>query len=168
MKKETELYGVYSDNFSLLFEDAISMKASVTEDAKLMEHPLEDGATIADHRVFLPVEIELSMTLPGDSYKNTYALIKQAFKSEDVFNIHTKTDVYSSMAISGMPHEEDPTITDTIPLILNFRQVTIIKTQYQALPPRKVSDAKDTSTVKRAEQTGGKQQTILGKIIFGS
>jgi hypothetical protein len=163
MRKTTEVYGVYDDNFNVAFPAAISMNASVHEEAKLMEHPLEDGSTIADHRVIMPTEIELVVFLPADTFQDTYNNIRQAFHGEQLYTVHLATGMYSRMALQAMPHEETPEQAGSIAIALQLKEARIITTQYQALPPRKVKDPKDTSTVNRGEQqpqqpkTGAKQ-----------
>ncbi|MBC3211371.1 phage baseplate protein [Serratia fonticola] len=165
MRKTTEVYGVYDDNFNVAFPAAISMKASVSEEAKLMEHPLEDGSTIADHRVIQPVEIELIVFLPDDTFKDTYSNIRQAFHGEQLYTVHLATGMYSRMALQAMPHEETPEQAGSIAIALQLKEAQIVTTQYQALPPRKVKDPKDTSTVHRGEQqpVPVKNETIVKK-----
>ncbi|TQI80000.1 hypothetical protein FHU10_5149 [Serratia fonticola] len=152
MEKTMEVYGLYDGNFNLAFPDAISMKASVREEAKLMEHPMEDGATIADHRVILPVGIELVVFLPAESYKDSYNCLRQAFRGEELYTVHLATGIYSRMALQAMPHEETPDQSDAIAITLSLKEARIITTQYQALPPVKVKSPKDTCTVERGEQ----------------
>jgi hypothetical protein len=74
-----DLVGIFTQDFNQVFIRARPIKASVKEGAKSMEHPLETGATTTDHRIILPVEIELSMIMQAVDYRDTYEDIKQAF-----------------------------------------------------------------------------------------
>lgn len=152
MNTMTELYGIYDDEYNLVFPDAVITTASITEEADLMTHPLEDGASIVDHRVIKPVQIQISMTLNPDTYQDTYKLVKQAFMGNDVFTINTKAGIYNNMALAGIPHEESPAQFDTIVLALKFIEAKFVETQFQILPPVKVKNKNDSSTVNKGEQ----------------
>jgi len=67
---------VFNQDYEQLFRDARSIKAIVKEQAKVMEHPIETVAVITDHRIILPVEIELSLLLLSRSYQDTYKAIR--------------------------------------------------------------------------------------------
>ncbi|WP_058913343.1 phage baseplate protein [Entomohabitans teleogrylli] len=168
MAEKTEVYGIYSDKFALRFDKMILLKASVMREAKLMEHPLEDGSTIADHRILQPVEIEIPVLLPAGDYTSLYREINQAWIDTELFNIHTRVGIFKSMAFAAMPHDENPDQVDVIPMVLRFKEVRLVTTQYQALPARKVARPRDQSTVSRGEQTGieKKDDTLLEKILF--
>lgn len=167
MKEKTELYGIYDGDFSLRFTGMSILKATVMKEAKMMEHPLEDGSSIADHRILLPVEIEIAALLPSGLHASLYAELKQAFSGTELFHVHTRAGIYSSMAMAAMPHEETLEQADILPVVLRFKETILAETQYQALPPRKVKHAGDTSTVKRAEQTPGKGKTGLASVVDG-
>lgn len=156
-----EVIGVYDSDFNLVFPGANLMKATVQREAKLMEHPIEDGSTVVDHKVILPVDIELVVFIPGISYKDTYEQIKQAFLSGDLYTVQTRAATYLNMTIAAIPHEETTDQADIITMSLQLRETIIVETQYQALPPRKVADPRDTSTVERAEQAGESNRTVL-------
>ncbi|CNI48481.1 phage baseplate protein [Yersinia pekkanenii] len=149
---ETEILGIYDNDFNLMFENAINMKASIFEGSKLMEHPIEDGSTKTDHKIILPVEIEITLWIPEEHYKDTHAIIKQALHSDSSFQVNTRVGVYSNMMLSEMPHEEAPEQSGAIIITLSLKEAVIVTTQYQALTSRKVKDPKDTSTVNRGEQ----------------
>ena len=70
------------------------------------------------------------------------------------------------MAFAAMPHDENPEQVDVIPMVLRFKEVRLVTTQYQALPARKVARPRDQSTVHRGEQTGvAKKNKTFGKIL---
>lgn len=162
----TEVFGIYSNKFQLRFEKMKLLKASIMREAKLMEHPLEDGSTIADHRILLPIEIELPVLLPADDYQSLYREINKAWIDTELFTVHTRAGIFKSMAFAAMPHDENPEQVDVIPMVLRFKEVRLVTTQYQALPARKVARPRDQSTVHRGEQTGvAKKNKTFGKIL---
>ena len=130
-KASEDVVGVF-DGYDQVFRAARPMSASVREEAKLMEHPLESGATVTDHLVIQPVGIELTMMLEPDTYRDTYKEIKTLFLAGKILKVQTKTDSYENQIIEALPHEEDPEIFDTIALTLRLREITIITAEYRA------------------------------------
>ncbi|UUM20926.1 phage baseplate protein [Mycoavidus sp. SF9855] len=163
-----DVVGLFDDSFAQCFVDARPIKSTVKEASKTMEHPIESGATITDHRILLPVEIELSMMLPSTAYRNTYAQIREAYLNGQVFSVQTKAGRYPNMLITNMPHEEDPDIFDSIMLSLRLKEVLLVKAQYEDLPPQKVRNKSHASTVQRGEQSGKptKKQSTLHELLF--
>ena len=64
----TDVVALYNTNEDQVFADAIPMKVSVNATSLQFEHPLEDSSVITDHRVILPDEISLMMTIPKGMY----------------------------------------------------------------------------------------------------
>lgn len=128
-----DVVAVLDDGFAQVFRDARPMKAAVKEEAKLMEHPLEDGSVVTDHMVIQPVEIELSMTLIPETYRETYKEIKEMFRQGKILTVMTRADTYANMIIQGLPHDEVPEIFDTVILSLNLKEVTIVRPEFTAV-----------------------------------
>jgi len=149
-----DVVGVFDSNFSQLFPMARPLRAQVKEQAKVMEHPVESGATVTDHRVILPIEIEMTVMVNGAEYRDVYGAIKERYLKTETLVVQTKTGSYPNMIIAGMPHEETVDVFDAVPMFLQFREVLFVTAQFQALPPRAVAKKSDASTVKRGEQTG--------------
>jgi len=164
----TDVVGVFDTSFNQLFPDGRPIKASVTETAKLMEHPLETGSVIMDHRVINPVEIELSLVLTGEEYADTYKQIKDTFNGNNLIIVQTKTGSYSNMAIQAMPHEESPDMMDAVPMALKLKEAILIDVQFQALPPRKVVNQKDTSVLDMGEKTPNNSSVAYRLFGFGT
>lgn len=141
---------VFTQDFEQLFKQARALKAVVKEQAKVMEHPVESGIVITDHRVILPIEIELTLILASSDYQNVYKSIRQYYFNGDLLVVQTRSDIYYNNLIASMPHEEDPTQYDVIPLILNLKEVLFVTAQYGVVPKQ----PKNTNTVKRGTQQG--------------
>lgn len=150
-----------------VFPNAQAVKAKVTENSKLMQHPVEDGATITDFRIIEPVVVELSVVVDAVDYRSVYQQIKKIFLAATLLSVQTKADTYTNMLLEAMPHEEDPAMFDTIALNLKFQQVIIVAAQFGTLPPAKVKRPKDASTVNKGEQPAQeeKNQTLLYRIF---
>ena len=114
---------ILDQNYNLVFPDAIPMKAVVKEHARAMEHPLETGSIITDHRIILPVEIEIPLIITAQNYQATYQIIKQLFLSSTLLMVQTRTSVYPNLMIKDMPHEETPDMFNAVTLALTFKEV---------------------------------------------
>lgn len=158
---QAEIIGVFDSKFRQLFNTAVSMKTGVIEEATVFKHPLEDGVKVADHRIIEPVEIELQIFLRRGDYRDVYAQVRNVFHSDNVFIVQTRTSSYPNMTMQAMPHEEEPAMFDVVPMVLRFTEAQFVKTQFQALPPGKVRNKRDASTVKRGEQSS------KGSILYG-
>lgn len=160
-----DVVGVYDANFNQLFEGARPLRCVVTERSKIMEHPIETGATVADHVVVLPTEIELSMIPRPEDFDDSYNAIKAAYQAQAFVSVQTKTDTYTSMLIYEIPHDERPETFDTIAIAVKLREAILVNPQFSQLPPAQVKKKSDASTV----QTGQKQpadapQSLLSQI----
>ena len=166
-----DVVGVFDASLNQMFADARPIKAMVKPDSKFMDHPGESGITITDHRVFQPVEIELSLILKAATFRTTYQQVKTAYTALTPLSVQTKADTYSNMYIAAMPHDEDPEIFDTISLALKLREVVIVTAQYQQLPASQVAKKSNSSTTKTGQKTAQpatpKQESILHSLFFG-
>jgi len=105
-----------------LFVNARPLKATVRETSKIMEHPVETGAVLADHHIINPVEIDLPLLVTSEFYAATYSQIRQNFINATPLAIKTRVGVFSDMVIADMPHEEDPDMFDAITIALHLKQ----------------------------------------------
>lgn len=154
---------VFDQDFNQLFRDARAIKATIKEEAKVMEHPVENGTIITDHRIILPVEIDLAMILLPDVYQDVYEQIRQYYFSSTLLTIQTKSGIYNNQLIAAMPHEEDPDQFDVITLALSLKQVQFVTAQYGVIPKQ----PKNNTTVKRGTQQATTPATTKQTTIFG-
>lgn len=139
---------VFDNDFNRLFSDAQAIKAVVKEQSKLMEHPVESGIIITDHRIVLPVEIDLSLVLSARDYQTTYKQIRQYYLNATLLVIQTRSGVYENQIIQAMPHEEDPEQFNVLMMALSLKQVQFVTAEYGVVPKR----ANNSTTTKRGTQ----------------
>lgn len=156
-----DVVAVFDENFNQVFANARAIKANVNEYSKVMEHPVEDGTTITDHTVVQPTEIELSLMLIVDP-RSVFQQIKQLYLTRTLLTVQTRSDSYTSMLISDMPHDEDPDIFNVLPLALKLKEVIFVTAQFGTLPAKKVKDKNMASTSQKGEQ----QTTPTPSIAF--
>ncbi len=174
----TDVVAIYDQNFNQVFKNARPIKAVVKPDSKLMEHPIETGATITDHRITLPVEIELSLILTASTYKESYQQIQQLFNDATLLSVQTKANIYYNQLIQSLPHEEAPETFDIITLALKLKEVQFSSAQFQQFSPKdpnkastvdkgtqQSSDATPQQRVSVAEQIGDGAKALAKKIF---
>jgi hypothetical protein len=147
-----DIVGIFDANFNQLFTEARPLKAAIKEEAKLMTHPVETGASVTDHRIIQPVEIDLSLIVQSADYKSIYNRIKATYLNGDSLNIQTKTGVYKNMVIASIPHDEDPEMFDALTIAMKLTEVLYVTAQYAVLPARKVKNKTKASTTDSGEQ----------------
>lgn len=160
---------IFTQSYQQLFRNARAIKATVKEESKLMEHPVETGATIVDHRIIMPVEIELALVLTASDYKNTYHQIRDYYYNGTLLLVQTRSGIYGNQMIQSIPHEEDPTQYDVLTMILNTKQVIFVSAQFTTSP----KNAANSNTVDRGTQQGaaanaGQVGSIIGTEVFNT
>lgn len=144
-----DVVAVLNSDFQQVFEKARAIKATILRASKAMEHPLETGATITDHRIVLPVNVELSMILASEDYRAVYQQVRDLFMRGDLLTVQTRVDSFASMLIEKMPHDETPDMLDGVALALSLKEAQFVQPQFSAL---KVAQPKDSNTVKKGQQ----------------
>jgi len=143
------------DTYLPIFSDARAIKARVNENSQVMSHPVEDGTTISDHKVILPVEIELTCIISSSLYRITYEALRLAYEQSYLLTVQTRTRPYTSMIISAMPHDEDPEMHEAVSITIKLTEViTATYTEGDTPQVDNPSSAENSSTA-----DGGSKQT---------
>lgn len=126
-KKNIALYG---EGGGELLSTASIISCSVNDSSKLMEHPIESGAVIADYKVFNPVTASVVVALSATGYESEFAEIYTSYKNCEYITLQTKTQVYSNLQILSLPHEATfknisrPTIT------INLKEALVVEAEF--------------------------------------
>lgn len=165
-----DVVAVLDANLNQVFPEARPIKGSIREVSKVMEHPLETGATVVDHRVITPVEIELACVLSTLEFANVYQQIRDIYLRGDTLTVQTRTGSYDNMIIMGMPHEEAPEMIDGVTQIISLREVKYVRPEFtERKIPVTPANPKNSKTVNRGEQRpteppAERKSSILGKM----
>lgn len=141
---------IFTQDYKQIFREARPIRATVKEQAKVMEHPTEKGTIISDHRVILPVEIELLLILASANYQSVYKDIRQYYFNATLLIVQTRSGIYENQLIASLPHEENPEMFNALEISLNLKQIQFVTTQYGVVPRY----PSDTTTVDRGVQQG--------------
>lgn len=147
-----DVIAVLTEDFTQVFVNARALKLSVNRSSKAMDHPLETGAVITDHRVINPNVAELSVIIASSDYRAVYQQIADLFNKGTLLTVQTRVDSFTSMMIEKMPHEEGPDIYDGVAVAISLKEAKFVTAQFSTLPPKKVARPKDADTVKRGQQ----------------
>lgn len=147
-----------------VLEGAHLMHASIGESANFFKHPLETGRNIVDHRIILPVTVELRIILVdrtsllgaafrGDlnfetTARDVYQKMRTFFLSGTFLSIQTRTDTYQDQVVQSMPHEETSTLFNGVIVVASLSQVLSPAADVPFVP----GDAKDLNTLERGRQ----------------
>lgn len=158
---------IYNDQYQQIFTDARPLKVSVKENSKVMAHPVESGATTIDHRIVLPVEIEISYIISSQFYQDIYKEIRSYYLNGTLLYVQTRSGLYENQLITSIPHEEDADQYDSLVLSMKLQQVLVVRPQYQVIS----SSNRNATRVNRGMQTGQpatvQQQTTTAQNIAG-
>lgn len=146
-----DVVGIFAEDGTQKFVTARSMRIQTTRSSKAMSHPLETGASVTDHRVILPIEAQLLVTISRDEYAAAYGEIAASFNSGEMFKVQCRAASFENMFIVDMPHEEVPEKMDAIDIVLKLQEAQFFKSQATASSARGRS-SKSSSTAKRGEQ----------------
>ena len=160
-----DVVAVLESDFSQVFQKARAIKATIMRTSKAMEHPLETGATITDHRIVLPVSIELSFVLASEDYRAVYQQVRDLFKRGELLTVQTRVDSFPSMLIEKMPHDETPDMLDGVALALSLKEAQFVQPQFSAL---KVAQPKDSNTAQRGQQQPTEAPPARKSSVLGS
>ena len=125
---------IFDQNYNQLFREARAIKAVIKEQSKLMQHPIETGAIITDHRIIEPVEIELSLILASADYQDVYKQLRQYYFQATLLIVQTRSGIYQNQLIESLPHEEDPSMFDALAVALSLKEVFYVTPQYGIVP----------------------------------
>lgn len=165
---QSDVVGVYTSAYRQIIMGARPIVAQVAPVAMPFDHPLESGGVATDWRVILPTEVTLNVYLTPAEYRATYAAIEALFVGTELFIVQTLVATWKNMMLVAMPHDEDGSTSDLIAMQLRFRQVTLIKAQFQAMGPQQTAAPADQSTVKKGDvQPKGASLAFRGVTAIG-
>lgn len=149
-----------------LFETVSILDVSVGESKTYSNHTLENGEVATDNAITNQNRINLQLVLDPDDYIEVFSEIKTLFNDNAVFSIQTRVDTYENMYIEAMPHEEGPSMANTVAINLSLVEQQISSTTSQELSASDVSSTADQSTVKSGQKTSTESTTVLDS-LFG-
>ena len=164
-----DVVAVFGPNGTQVFEGAAIMRAEVTENKKLMQHPVESARTITDHVVIEPTSMTFYLIPSPNDYRNIYQEVKSLYDRSTLLTVQTRVDVHTNILIESLPREESPDVFNTVSIEMKMREVLLVSGQIVELSAENVSNPGDQSTTERGQQAGGTataDQTEQSSILY--
>lgn len=145
-------FAVYKDNDEVL-KGVQFLDGSVDDDAKLMDHPLENGAVITDHVVFNPNKASFSIIVDDDE-QGALSEINEYYRNATPLTIKAKGELFPNMVICAKPFKMSSNYFNKTAYSLSMRAIQVAETQYVKMTTEQVKNPKDSSTVKSGQVNG--------------
>ena len=142
--------------------NSVIMYADVKESSRVMEHPLENGAVVADHQVQMPVEIRLQIVMPYYRADDIVDELRQLKQTGQLVCVHTQGGVYTDMVFVDIPHREAAENVSRLSFDCTLRQALLVTGQSSELTEKDVVHVSNASTVKGGQKKG-KEESVLYK-----
>lgn len=158
-----------AESFETLFASAHPMRVSVMEAKRATKFAVEDGTERSDHVVRELIEIQIDFLLADDT-RNQFESLRQAFEQNKLLTVQTKVRSYESMLIVAMPHDEAAELGMAVNVPIRMQEWIEVKPEFGELPPTKVENKSQSSTVKRGQQTteeSGEGKKRQGSVLSG-
>lgn len=154
---------LYTQDGEEVLPDASIISCRVSDQSKLMEHPIESGAKISDHKVFEPRTIDLTIALTQYGYSAEYRELFNLYRDCTIMKLQTKAQVYNNLQIASIPHEEKVETMSRLMFNIQLKEAIVVTSQFVAATSQK-KRAADKQTVEVGQQP--KRSSVLSD-IFG-
>lgn len=147
---------IYANGGEILRLSSI-ISCRVTDTARLMEHPVESGAIITDHKVFQPKRFVVTVALSEMNYSTEYAELYNVYKRCESVTLQTKAQIYQNLQIESIPHEEKAEAMTRLIFNIGLKEAQVVNASYieGVSSGGGVASATNSSTVSRgAVKTG--------------
>ncbi len=110
------------ESFQQVFPEARPLIVYPRETSRIMTHPLESGAMVADHKVIDPKTIELILLISSENFASAFQQVRSAYLNSTLLTVQTKAAVYQNMVIKSLPREETPDKSDITTISLQMEE----------------------------------------------
>jgi len=98
------------------------MSASVRDISRSFSHPLDNNETLTDHRIILPVEIDIAMVVTKDDNNNIFNQVEDYYLRGDEVTVKLKAREYKRMIVTAIPHRETKEVFNGLMLNVSFKE----------------------------------------------
>ncbi len=138
-------------------EELISSRSPVTINesltSKYLMHPREDGTSIIDHRVIVPMTISMDYVFTQRSYQDDWNRVVSAFYNAEKLLVRTKTLLHDNMYIRSLPTKNSNRVFNGVMVTINLIQTLIVKPNEEGFTTNDVANPTDSDTIDRGTQT---------------
>lgn len=142
-----------NDTLMPIFSSAHPMRLSVLQEKEATKFAVEDGTDRSDHVVKKLTEISIDF-LAIDDVRNAYQALLQTWEQNKLVTVQTRAGSHENMLILALPRDEMPHLGGAIGMPIRLQEWVEVKPETGDLPPKKVTNKNQSSTVKRGAVKG--------------
>lgn len=150
------------------FSATVTITETHADELQITEHPVQQGADIADHAYKKPAEITVECGWNDDDapLSETYAKLLELQEKREPFDVITGKRAYKNMLIKSLRVDTDAQSENILRVQFELREVFITALEVVAVPSReKQAQPQKTQATQNA---GKKQATKPGQAKSGS
>ncbi|MDO4330661.1 MAG: LysM peptidoglycan-binding domain-containing protein [Lachnospiraceae bacterium] len=147
---------------------------NVKRDAKVSEHPVEEGIDLTDHVRRSPITLSISGEIVGDDYEDTIAALDAIHKNGELVE-YIGVNMISNALITSFPTEHTGEIAGGCRFTMELREIRIASSPYTAgsgsVGTQQVeehTDPESTSTAKTYEVQNGDTLWRIAQASYGN
>ena len=133
----------YPQNITITSRAIGSITATVTleevgnDELEITEHPVQQGANIADHAYVKPSTLNLKIGFDSSTQplNEIYANLLALQDSREPFTVTTTKRVYNNMLFKTLSQNTDPTTQYILSVSAVFQQIIIVNISTASIPP---------------------------------
>lgn len=164
-KTDVKNIAIYDQaNNNEVFTNVQYIDGSITDDLKVMEHPKEDGAQVADH-VIDDVKGATIKLIIADDDSSSLNEILECFKNRTLLTVKIKNEIYGNFIISSKPLKADVEYYNSTVYDLSFKEVMQAQTQYVKMSVPQVANPKDASIINTGHKQAIPQKKVTPSIL---
>ena len=160
-----KIVAIYNSLNQEVLQDCAIIDCVVKDTARLMEHPIETGAKIVDHKVFEPRQVQIQLALTESNYQQEYEQLSFLYHNCEMLSVRTKAQIYSNMQIIGIPHEEKVNKIDRLILAIQLKEAMLVSPDY--IKPKKGKGTGPNSNTQKKGTVKPTEKTTFNKIVTG-
>lgn len=96
------------------------MNLSVQNDSRTFSHPLDNKKTMIDHKIDLPIQISITMSIVNDTQSVIYNQIESYKRLVTECSVRTKAQTYDRLIVASCSHRESPDFFNALLMTINF------------------------------------------------
>ena len=158
---------IFGEDGNEVLADVAIISCRVSDQSKLMEHPIESGAKISDHKVFEPRSMDITIALTSDGFDTEYAELFDLYRQCAVLSLQTKVQVYNNLQIASIPHEEKVTTMNRLQFNIQLKEAIVVTAQFIKGVVIKPKKAPDKPTEEVGQQPPQKNESGLYGALNG-
>jgi hypothetical protein len=129
------------------------MKGFVRRDTKGFTHPLENNKNLTDHRIILPIIIDMKMLISKDKTSQIYKEFEYYFNTAAPVTVVTKAGTFDDMYVAAIPHSEAPDKFDSLEMDVRFDEIQLSANSAKTPSFFDPSNDDQSTTIGRGELT---------------